>query len=308
MLLILFFIFITSFSFASEKIFGDYKEEDLYSFHSYGVLSYGLHSNTFHLRYCFLRYNFSKRGNEVSDPYVQFFLTFKGYKDTHIPETNYAFPLDNIELYDYGVNFWWWYVFISFRGAATYVQNLDTFLLFTPYRFGIPSEFDSSELYQDVFLSSPGIRAGIEVENFVFAYSQGDYRHLIPSGFFARYIMKDFYVRSIFLFQHSDPLVYKPNEFFYIFQLSIRKDFEFEFFKLLLLGDYSYLSDNTDIFRIEQGILWNNFLLGIREIYNSKLNFFLFEASIKKNFYNIFSLGFQCGSNGKFYFGVEVNF
>jgi hypothetical protein len=307
-LLLVFFIFFTAFSFATEKIFDDCKEKELHSLHSYGILSYGFHSNTFHLRNCFLKYNFSITNNEVLEPYVQFFITFKGYKDTHIPETNYSFPLDNIELYDYGVNLWWWYVFLSLRGAATYLQNLDTFLLFTPYRFGLSSEFDSTDLYQGIFLSSPGIRAGIEVNNFLFSYSQGDYRHLIPSGFLVRFSIKNFYIRSVFLFSHKDPIVYKANEFSYHFQLSVRKDFEFEFFKLLLLGDYLYLSDNSNIFRVEEGILWNNFLLGIREIYNSNLNSFLFEASIKRSFYDIFSLGFQYGSDGKFYFGAEVNF
>lgn len=305
---ILSFAFCFSNLFGFEKVFDDFKENEIQSLHSYGLLSYGFHSNTFHLRYCFLKYNLSFKNYSFIDEDVAFFFTLKGYKDTHIPETNYSEILSNLELYDYGINIWLGHFFLSLRGASTYIQNLDSLLLFPPYNFNLSSEFDTSGFYQQIFLSSPGIRVGIDTGSFTLAYSQGDYRHLIPSGFIGKLGFETFYLRSVFLFSHKDPVVFKPEDFNWLFQISVRKDFILSEFEFSFLSDLTSYSDEKIILRIEEGLSYKGFTLALREIYLSSATAFLLEISIKKNFSGIFDLGLQAGSDGRYYFGVGINF
>ncbi len=302
LLILQIFFFSTIFS-LSNILEDDKCESDIHSLHSYGILSYGFHSNTFHLRNAFFRYNF----NSV-DERIQFFITLKGYRDTHIPETNYPSLLNNIEFYDYGVNLWIGFFYLSFRGAANYTQNPDTLLLFIPYKIQNETEFDAPQIYKDLFPSYAGIRAGFNGENFLIAYSQGDYRHMIPSGVNAKFFIKDFYIRWVSLFYHTNPLIYEPENFYFIHQLSLRKDFSTGNFILSGIIEGTYYTDGDIVLRMEEGVTYHKFTLALRELYNFKNNDFILEASIKRNFGGIFNLGIQAGTDGRWYIGTEVNF
>ncbi|MCX7820638.1 MAG: hypothetical protein N2258_03080 [Brevinematales bacterium] len=301
--IILISFLITTSLFSFENISEDKIETNTHKIHSYGVLSYGLHSNTFHLRNAFLRYNLTPFSEKV-----QFFFTVKGYRDTHIPETNYSSLLNNLELYDYGVNVWLYNVFLSLRGAANYQQNTDSLLLFIPYKIQNDTEFDSPDIYKNLFPSYAGIRFGFDFSNFIIAYSQGDYRHMIPSGVFAKFLMEDFYIRWVSLFYHNNPLVYEADNLYFVHQLSARKDFTFYEFVFSGIFDITYYTDNDVILRFEEGITYSKITLGLRELYNFKDNKFIFEASIKRNFADIFNIGLQIGTDGRFYIATEIDF
>lgn len=289
--------------FSLEKILEDNYETNTHTIHSYGLLSYGFHSNTFHLRNAFLRYNLSPLSEKV-----QFFITIKGFKDTHIPETNYPPLLNNIELYDYGVNLWFYSVFLSLRGAANYLQNTDSLLLFLPYKVNPETEFDSPDIYKNLFPSYAGIRFGFDFDNFFVAYSQGDYRHMIPSGVIAKFMLEDFYLRWVSLFYHNNPVVYEPDNLYFVHQLSLRKDLKIFNFILSGIFDITYYTDNDLILRMEEGITYEKITLALRELYNFKDNKFVFEVSIKRNFADIFNLGLQLSTDGRYYIATEINF
>ncbi len=301
--IILVLLLVSSTFFALERIFEDRLETNTHSIHSYGALSYGFHSNTFHLRNAFLRYNL----NPISER-VEFFITLKGYRDTHIPETNYPALLNNIELYDYGVSIWAYNVFISLRGAANYLQNTDSFLLLIPYKIQKETEFDSPDIYKELFPSYAGIRFGFDFSNFIFVYSQGDYRHMIPSGVMAKFMIKDFYIRGVSLFYHNNPVVYEPENLYFVNQLSMRKDFNIFDFLVSAIFDITHYTDGDLIVRVEEGITYNKITLALRELYNIKDSKFIFEFSIKKNFADIFNIGLQLATDGRIYIGTQVDF
>ncbi|MGC8764315.1 MAG: hypothetical protein ACP5QT_00295 [Brevinematia bacterium] len=305
----LFFLLFTSPLLSLTNIIDEGKrnETNTHTLNSYGILCYGLHSNTFHLRNAFLKYNLNLSDiNEVGN--VSFFITFKGLKDTHIPETNYPPLLNNIEFYDYGVNLWLKFLYLSFRGAANYTQNPDTFLLLMPYRINNETEFDSPTLYKKLFYSSPGIRIGIDTGDILVAYSQGDYRHLIPSGVIIKFKKEDFYIRIVSLFYHNNPLVYEAENLYFIHQASIRKDFIYGELKIMCLMETTYYTDNDFLIRLEEGISYKKFILSLREIYNIKDGNFIFEASIKRDFYGVFSIGIQASTDNRYYLVTEINF
>ncbi len=297
----LFFIFLSVYSFSLTGILEDRIETN--SIHSYGILSYGFHSNTFHLRNAFFRYNLN-----LLEENAQFFVTLKGYRDTHVPESEYPSILNNIELYDYGVNLWIKFFYISLRGAANYTQNPDTFLLFTPYQLQEETEFDAPKMYKKLFMSYAGVRIGFSGENYLIAYSQGDYRHMIPSGVKLKYFNSDFYIRWVSLFYHNNPLVYEAENLYFVHQMSIRKDFDFNEVNFLTIFEVTYYTDEDFILRIEEGVSYKRFIFALRELYNFRNNDFIFEASLKRNFGEIFNIGLQLSTDGRYYIGTEVNF
>lgn len=289
-----------------DRIDGDYRETNAHAVHSKGLFTYGLHSNTFHLRYGFFRYNFS-----VQD--VQFILTLNGYKDTHIPETNYNFILNNINLYDYGIyyrflgNF-----FVSFRGASVYKLDQDSFLMLKPYYSpDNPAEFDTPAQYIPQLtgsMSAPGIRLGFISDNFEAGYSQGDFRHAIPIGGIIRYFNDDFYLKTTVQRVNSEPLTYFIEKFFWVLQLSSAGHLKIGDFDLLGLGEITWSQQDGSIWlRSEQGVEWNSWIFAIRELYRFGQTF-LFEGSVKYNLFSVAYLGIFAATDGRIYVGSQIDF
>ncbi len=293
--------------FAVDYINDDYTETNINVFHSFGLMTYGFHSNTFNIRDIFLRYNFTPSIGNLGD--LQFFSTLNAYRDTHVPETNYQFILNNIYLYDYGVTYRFFnLMFISMRGAATYRQNYDTLLLVYPYSVtNNPAYFDSPAQFIPVFKTAAGIRAGFFFDHFEAGYSQGDYRHNIPAAAMVKYETEDYYVRGVFQFEHVNPFVYEPTNFNTCAQVSLGGNYSLGDFILRGIAETTLMSTNTIEVRFEEAVEYQKITFAIRElILNNQSP--LFEASIKKNFYDVASLGLYGASDGRTYVGTEIKF
>lgn len=303
-LIIFIFIAITS-VYGLEPIHDDYVETNKSVFHSYGLLSYGAHTNTFHLRFFYLRYNFNFKN-------LQVFATLNGYKDTHIPETNYNFILNNINLYDYGVQYLFFgHLFLSLRGAAVYRKTMETYLLIPHFTHSLnPAEFDSPPQYLPIFLNAVGIRIGYISERFEVGYSQGDWRHSIPMGLNIKYKHKDFFIRTLIQLENSDPLIFALDLYRVFGQASFVSRFKLQHFDILGIAEISYDANGEWWIRIEEGIEYKTFMFAMRQIVNisSQNNPFLFEVSIKKNFFDITSFGIFAATDGRIYIGSEIKF
>ena len=193
-------------AFSTDFISDDYFETDPFTIHSFGLATFGFHSNTFQVRDIFLRgnYNFSDDVNEL-----QIFATVYGYKDTHDPQTNYGYDLGNLNLYDYGSEYRLFQrFFISFRGAATYQFNTETYMLLPSYinSYNSAETYDSPQQYIanniNYVIPPAGVRIGYMDDHYELAYSQGDFRHDIPIGVLGKVTYDDYYLRV--LYQHSE--------------------------------------------------------------------------------------------------------
>lgn len=285
-----------------DKIFDDYKETESLALHSRGLLTYGAHSNTFHLRHFFLRANYHR------EP-VQFFATLNGYADTHDPNINYTYSLNNISLYDYGFTYrFLGGFFISPRAAAPYREDLETFLAIPAYIFGTPAEFDPVTHYMVVHKVGPGVRLGYAGERFEVGYSQGDFRHTIPTGFMAKYRFEDFYVRAVMLSEYLNPTVFDRNSMLRKFQVSSAGRYALTpKVTLGALAEVTYLDSGHWRFRLEQAVEHFGVTLGIRELFMEKGQF-ITEISLKRRLADLATLGLQYGSNGSWYFVGSVDF
>ncbi len=296
-------VFIPLMIHAVDKINDDYTETNLNSLHSFGLLSYGFHSNTFHLNYFYLRYNLT-----VSD--LQFFTTLNGFKDTHIPETNYNMNiLNNISLYDYGITYRFLnMMFLSLRGAAVYRLNYESILLFTPYYFSDnPTQFDAPAQYIPEFTTAPGIRFGIKTESLEIGYSQGDFRHLIPSAVILRYTGDNFYIKGTIQYEHANPAIFEPENFHIYGQLSSMINYPVGDFNIICIAEITTYYQNRTWLRLEEGLKYAGITLGIRELMVNDL-YTLYEFSIKKELYELASIGFLFSTDGRIYAATEINF
>jgi hypothetical protein len=311
LLLVLVFAGLCAFGYSADFINDDYRETNTVAFHSTGLFTYGLHSNTFHLRNFYFKFDYN-----FSD--LQFFITLNGYKDTHIPETNYAFIVNNINLYDYGVTYLFFdRVFLSLRGAAVYKLNHDSFLLVTPYfSTSNPAEFDSPAQYMPSFIPDvtdpAGIRFGYRDDHFEIGYSQGDFRHAIPIAGVIKYTQDEFYARVTIQRVNSVPLTYVLENFYWTVQLSSAGSLTFGEWKYSLLAEYTWQQpgfNGYNLFRFEQAVEYTPFAvtLAIRELERFDMPF-LFEASIKKEFDHVASIGFFAATDGRMYVGTEIKF
>lgn len=293
---------IPAFAGMNDLIHDDYSEAEPLTFHSRGLLTYGSHSNTFHLRHFFARANYERDK-------VQAFLTLNGYKDTHDPATAYGYIINNINLYDYGIDYRFYEGFhLSLRGAATYRENYDSHLLILPYYFGSPAEFDTLPGYLTAQQTGPGVRLGYRGEKFEVGYSQGDFRHVIPTAFLAKYsFIDDMYLRAVVFSQYQDPLNF-PSPKLWHYQLSTAGQKQF----IPQLG-IAWLAEATRIdpgqwrFRFEQAILHFEMILAFRQIFSTG-NSMLFETSLKRRVADLAYVGLHYASRGNFYIGTEVNF
>jgi hypothetical protein len=297
----LFLFFIAQFSFSIDYIHDDFKEAEGFKFHSLGFMTYGFHSNTFHLRNFFGRVNY-----QLSD--VQFFISFNGYADTHDPAINYGYIVNNINLYDYGI---WWKVwngfFISPRAQATYRPNLDTFLLLTPYYFGALSEFDATSVYQAMQKTGPGLRVGYSNEKFEIGYSQGDFRHSIPSAFLGTYRCDQGYVRAVLYSEYQNPANFDRSTLRYKGQLSALYKYVLnQYWTLGAMAEGTVHQDGYYWIRFEQLVQFQKFILGIRELISNTATSIV-EGSLLYDV-QLAQLGFQLSTNGNFYMGAKVNF
>ncbi|HBE03944.1 MAG: hypothetical protein A2096_11325 [Spirochaetes bacterium GWF1_41_5] len=314
--LLIFLIFIIRFLPAvgvsnSEKILitdtvnEDYTENKLYSLHTRGLFTYGLHMNTFHLRNYFIRANFNYRA-------LQVFASVAGYMDTHDPAQDYGFILDNIKLYDYGIQFHFARrILLALRGAAVYRKDFRTMLLIPHYYFsGNPAQFDTPAQYLPVHKNAAGIRIGWFTENLEIAYSQGDWRHSIPMAALARFQYKNFSVRALCQIENDNPLEYEFSYYTFLEQLSAVLEIPVSAVTLAFITEATYHEDGKWWLRSEQAVMYKGFTFALREIYyRFKKNFpVLFEASFRKNFYNIASLGIFAATDRRIYLGSEIFF
>jgi len=305
-----FFLWVGSFtlSFAgvdlsTQKIHEDFLEPHKHNIHSTGLLSYGSHSNTFHLRNFHLRYNLELES-------TQFFLTLQGSKDTHDPEVNYPFHLPNISLYDFGVAIRLWNrLVISPRAAATFRQDLTTFLLLAPYYSpGNDGEFDFPASYQPLWGTGPGIRLLYEGEGFALGFSQGDFRHVIPTALLWKLYGEGWYLRWAIYSEYGDPLVFRRELHRYTGQLSYQQRFELgNGWGLSLLPEITYVQLGTWWIRLEEAIQISGFTWGLREIIKTGEKPLL-ETSLTKGVEEIAQLGVHYSSNGYIYLGCRIGF
>ncbi len=288
---------------AIDTIHDTYTELDKFSLHSQGLLSYGAHTNTFHIRYAFLRANL-----DLSR--IQLFITLNAYRDTHNPDTNYSFILNNINLYDYGVNYRFtpWFN-MSMSGAAVLRKNSQSLLLMPHYYHpGNPGEFDSSPAYMPRFLNAAGIRLNFQYKNWAFSYSQGDWRHSIPMAFMLKYNHQNFSIRALAQLENTDPLVYSINNYKGDYQISASLLFNLDSILSRSIIEYTF----SDIMakhwlRVEQSAEWNDWKLALRFIWRYDLRL-LFESSLSYNFVDSVDLGIQAASDGRVYIISKVDF
>ena len=285
-----------------DNIFEEKFETNTFAFHSFGILSYGIHTNTFHLRKAYLKFVYTKKE-------IQIFTTLKGYKDTHNPAVNYKYILNNIELFDYGVNLYFFkLIFFSLRGASSYPKNRETFLLIPHYyNKDNPGEFDTNNYYLQESKFASGIRIGYKSDHFLFAYTQGDFRHLIPMSFIFKYSLSNFYIRSLIHSVNDNPLVYHDDLYTQTYQISMFykkkiNDFEFGF----IVEDTYIMKSNINTIRLEQYINAYDVTLGFREISNN--NNFLLEISLQKKIKNILSIGIFANTEKKMYIVALIDF
>lgn len=292
----------SAFSAVNDWIHDDYSEDEKFSAHSRGLLTYGTHSNTFHLRHFFARANYNHEK-------LQAFLTLNGYKDTHEPSTEYGYILNNINLYDYGIDYRFYEGFhVSLRGAAPYRENFETYLLILPYYFGSPAEFDRMDGYLNVQKTGPGIRVGYRSEQFEVGYSQGDFRHSIPTAFLGKFAFSDkLYFRGVLYSEYENPAVF-PSEKKWRYQLShVGEANLLPQLTMAWIVEATSLGNREWRFRFEQAIKHFDMILAFRESFVSGRPV-LFELSLKRQIAGVASFGVHYASRGYFYIGTEVNF
>ena len=288
--------------FGLDLIHDDYTETNLFTLHSRGWMSYGFHSNTFNLRYAAVRFNIQT--NEL-----QFFAAVDGYKDTHNPDINYPYILNNIELLDYGFyDRFFNRIFVSLRGAAVYTLNQETLLLIPPYTStNNPAEFDSPPQYISRFITGPGGRAGYRDDHLEIGYSQGDNRHYIPAAVLVKYTYEQFYARAAFQFEHANPLLFDPTDFNTQEQLSLGGNFGWNGWSFLFISEATYDSTNTLRIRLEQAVEYSGYRLAFRAMILNNQNP-LFEGSIQKNLEGMASIGLMAASDGRAYIASSIEF
>lgn len=289
-----------------DRIDDNYREKEPHAVHSRGLFTYGFHSNTFHLRSFFLRYNFTP----VED--LQFFATVNGYKDTHIPETNYAYILDSVNLYDYGLDYYFFRtVLLSLRGSGSYKMHTESKLLLPAAREGEnPAEFDSPDLYASQpypFFNAPGIRIAYYSETLEIGYSQSDFRHAIPMSFLARLSRDDWNLRLLLQRVNREPLTYDLTNFTVTAQLAASGALRFGDWTVSGLFDMIWPQVGDLWFRLEQAAEWSGWTFAIREIWRVPSGF-LFEASVMRNFFEVASLGLFAATDGRYYLGSRIDF
>lgn len=299
--------------FSTNWIDDDSNETNTLSFHTYGLFSYGFHSNTFHL------VNFFLRGDYRPMEGLDIFCTIRGYKDTHVPKTNYNYILDNLDLYDYGFNLKLFHLmFISMRGAAVYRLNTDSLLWIKPYYTeNNAADFDHSSYYMPVSSNAAGIRVGFCGDNWEAGYSQGDFRHSIPSAVMARYFDSNWSVRATVQFEHANPLVYLPNDFNVNAQLSASGWIGFGDWNFGGLAEVTYnrtldtntlAATDTYYLRLEQAVEWKgDWRFALREIVKN-WNTGVVEASVSKEFADSLTIGLHAATDGKYYIGSAIEF
>lgn len=286
-----------------DTIHDSYREDRTFALHSQGILSYGAHTNTFHLRYAYLRANLEMNS-------VQFFLTLNGYRDTHNPDTNYSYILNNINLYDYGVHYRFNpYADLVLSGAAVLRKNTHNLLLLPAlYRTGNPGEFDSPAAYIPVFLNAAGIRINGHIGRISLSYSQGDFRHSIPIAASLLYQAQHGYIRGLVQLENTDPLVYALNLYRADYQISSGWLYHLGQVQLKTIAEWTYSERLLKHWiRLEQSALWNNWGLALRFLYRLDLSPLL-EASLSYEFLAMTRLGIQVSSDGRIYAASLIDF
>lgn len=284
----------------------------IFTINTKGLFTYGFHSNTFHLRQ-FWFYNSLKLDR------LDFFIALSGYKDTHVPESNYNFILDNLMLNDYGVEFrladW---IDLSMRGAAVYQPDDTTFLL-TPswYETNNPTAFDMPASYQGFHQQAAGIRLQLHFHGFTLGYSQGDYRHQIPIAARLSYSnsMDNMKYRfsGILYLENRDPLVYLPENWTWNTYISLDGNIKYtpEWASAgRIQFTYRNLSGYMSILA-EQAMIYNplSLTLAMREIFTlSGTEPILLEAALCWKFHDMASLGLQAGTDGRVMIGSRIDF
>ncbi|MCX7881778.1 MAG: hypothetical protein N2314_00950 [Brevinematales bacterium] len=271
--------------------------------HSSGLFTYGAHTNTFHLRYAYLKV-------EHQMPSWQWWITLRGYADTHIPETNYGYILNNLSLYDYGIEKEKWGFFVSFRGAAIPRWNTQSFLL-VPFavRKDNPGEFDRSAWYLEEPVNASGIRLGWKSTWGYFSYSQGDYRHLIPMGITAHLFLPWIQWRNTLIIYNGEPETYALSDYHFQGQTSLSSSMDLTPIRVLLLGEGTYQQRSQRIgIRLEQALRWKNFQIGCRQIWWENLGWNIETGVLVWIGKDTLSLGFQFSTEGRSYFGAKVDF
>ncbi len=271
--------------------------------HSSGLFTYGAHTNTFHLRYGYVKVE-QDRG-----PWL-WWLTLRGYADTHIPETNYGYALANLSLYDYGVEVERWGWFLSFRGAAVPRWNQQSFLL-VPFgtRRENPGEFDASSWYLEEPVNAAGIRLGWKSQNLYLSYSQADYRHLIPMGITGHVFLPWFQWRNTLIVYNGEPETYHINDYHVKYQSSLSTAVKTSFAVFFFLAEGHYLQQEDRVgVRVEEAIRLGQVQVGWRQIWWQDLGWNI-EGSVM---YLLpgeeLALGLQASTEGKIYIGARVDF
>ncbi len=286
-----------------DTIHDTYRDNTFFAIHSQGVLSYGAHTNTFHLRYAYLRANLNFNN-------LQFFATLNGYRDTHNPDTNYGYILNNINLYDFGVNYMFapW-IDLTFSGAAVLRKNTQTLLPVTPlYRPGNPGEFDTPDAYLPIFLNAAGLRLNLRLGKFALSYSQGDFRHSIPMAVMMKYSHANFYIRGLLQLENTDPLVYALDLYRADIQLSAGLYFSLPTVILRSIVEWTW-SDrmSKNWLRLEQSAKYRNFTLAGRFLYRLDLSP-IAELAFSYDIYSMCSMGIQWGTDGRLYVVSSIDF
>ncbi len=286
-----------------DKIFDDIKETETFSLHSRGLISYGFHSNTVHLRHFFLRASYQR------EEAVQFFATLNGYADTHEPTIAYTYALNNVSLYDYGFIYrFLGGFFVSPRAAAVYREDLETFMAMPAYIYGSPAEFDPVTNYLVMHKSAPGIRFGYGTDRWEVGYSQGDYRHSIPSGLMAKVKFDDFYLRAVTLAEYTNEAIFDRSSLVRKVQLSgAGKLVLTPKITLGLLGEVTYLDNGKWRLRAEQAMEHFGMTLGLRELWINGGEFVM-EVSLKRRVADMVAIGAQYASNGSWYLVGNIDF
>ena len=286
----------------NDYIFDDYIETNAYSFHSKGLFTYGAHLNTFHLRHFYIRNNWNL-------PNVQFFATVRGYKDTHQPESNYTFPLRNIDLYDYGVRFQFFnMLLVGFQGAAVYQFETETYMLVPHYYIASNlGEFDTPKQYLPLFLTAAGLRIGYFTPNMEIAYSQGDYRHSIPMAAIFRMHSDWWKLRLTLQIENENPLVYAFDLYRLQAQISTTFHFKSPGLDYFILSEVSYLKSGLLHMRFEQAVRWESLTLSFRELWK-QTEPSLIEASLMFDASDFADIGVMAGTDGRIYLGSAINF
>lgn len=306
MRLLLLTLLLCELSFAAyvDKITDDYRENGDFGVHSQGLLSYGAQSNTAHVRKLFARGNYQKNN-------LQLFLTLNAYRDTHDPDQDYAFILNNISLNDYGFTYQFDNgIFFSGRGAATYRQNQDSFLLFSPHvYYQNPGETsDDMPSYFHVYRTGPGVRVGYRKENFEVAYSQGDFRHSIPTAVMGKMNFGDNYLRLVLFSEYENPLIFQRETLRRQAQLSyVGKRPLWGPVNVGYLVEATYHQSGWWWYRLEEAFEYEKFTLAFRQLWAPSQPL-LHEIGFKRDIEQLISLGVHYSSDNRLYLAAQIDF